>query len=68
MKKLSHKLRQVYYYHDERYKYGDLENDVKYYVNENFFLGNVVDYSHKYETFSRNQSLLIIQIPFIHHH
>jgi len=54
-KKLSHKLRQVYYYGDERYKYGDLENDIKYFVTENFFLGNAISYSHQYETFSRNQ-------------
>lgn len=54
-KKLSHKLRQVYYYGDERYKYGDLENDIKYHVNENFFLGNTVSYSHEFDTFSRNQ-------------
>ncbi|MDD4506342.1 MAG: hypothetical protein PHE60_08240 [Sulfurospirillaceae bacterium] len=54
-KKLSHKLRQVYYYGNDRYKYGDLENDIKYHVNENFFVGNAVNYSHEFDTFSRNQ-------------
>lgn len=54
-KKITHSLKQKYYYSDEKYKYGDLHNDIKYHVTENFYLGNAISYSNEFSTFSRNQ-------------
>lgn len=53
-KKLSHKLKQIYY-SDYDYKYGDLENDLKYYMTDKIYLGHNLHYSHEYSKVSRNQ-------------
>lgn len=53
-KKVSHSIKQMYYA-DYGYKYGDLENDVKYFVTEQLYLGNTINYSHEYSKLSRNQ-------------
>ncbi|MBV5279096.1 MAG: LPS-assembly protein LptD [Campylobacteraceae bacterium] len=53
-KKITHQMTQMYYT-DYGYKYGDLENDVKYHVNSNLYLGNAISYSHDYSKLSRNQ-------------
>jgi len=53
-KKISHKLVQ-FYYDDYDYKYGDLENDLKYHVNEQLSLGHNFSYSNEYSKISRNQ-------------
>jgi len=53
-KKISHQMKQMYFT-DYGYKYGDLENDVKYHVNTNLYLGNTLSYSHEYSKVSRNQ-------------
>lgn len=60
-KKISHKLKQAKYYSDYKYKYGDLENDIKYHVSENLSLGNTLHYSHEFDKFSRNQISLNYQ-------
>ena len=53
-KKISHKLRQ-FYYDDYDYKYGDLENDLKYHITEQVSLGHNLSYSNEYSKISRNQ-------------
>ncbi|WP_084010692.1 LPS-assembly protein LptD [Sulfurospirillum halorespirans] len=53
-KKISHKLVQ-FYYDDYDYKYGDLENDLKYHVNEQLSFGHNLSYSNEYSKISRNQ-------------
>ena len=53
-KKISHKLRQ-FYYDDYDYKYGDLENDLKYHITEQVSLGHSLSYSNEYSKISRNQ-------------
>lgn len=53
-KKVSHTLKQIYY-SDYDYKYGNLENDLKYYVTNQFYLGHNFHYSHEYSKISRNQ-------------
>jgi len=53
-KKVSHKLKQIYY-SDYDYKYGDLENDLKYHVTDTISLGNNIYYSHEFSKISRNQ-------------
>lgn len=53
-KKVSHKIRQ-FYYSDYDYKYGDLENDLKYHVTDKISLGHNIHYSHEFHKISRNQ-------------
>lgn len=53
-KKISHKIRQ-FYYSDYDYKYGDLENDLKYHVTDKISLGHNIHYSHEFSKVSRNQ-------------
>lgn len=53
-KKISHVLRQIYY-NEDQYKYGDLENDLKYHISENLSLGHALSYSHEFSKVSRNQ-------------
>jgi len=53
-KKITHQMKQMYYT-DYGYKYGDLENDIKYHVNSNLYLGSTISYSHEYSKLSRNQ-------------
>jgi len=53
-KKISHSIKQVYY-SSRTYKYGDLENDIKYYVTNDFYIGDITNYSNEYSKFSRNQ-------------
>ena len=55
-KKISHKMQQVYYYSDSKYKYGDFDNEIKYHVSNQFSLGHKLSYSHEYDTISRNQA------------
>ena len=44
-----------FYYSDYNYKYGDLENDLKYHVTEKISLGHNIHYSHEFSKISRNQ-------------
>lgn len=53
-KKISHKIRQ-FYYSDYDYKYGDLENDLKYHMTDKISLGHNIHYSHEFSKISRNQ-------------
>lgn len=53
-KKFSHAIKQAYYY-DRDDKYGDLENDMKYYLTDRFYVGNIINYSHTFYKLSRNQ-------------
>lgn len=55
-KKVSHSARQVYYYSDDRYKYGDLENDIKIYLMKELSFGNSFNYSYEYQKLSKTQS------------
>ena len=53
-KKISHKLKQIYY-SDYDYKYGDLENDLKYNITDQLSIGHNLHYSHEFSKVSRNQ-------------
>lgn len=53
-KKVSHTLKQIYY-SDYDYKYGNLENDLKYYITDKIYLGHTLHYSHEFSKVSRNQ-------------
>ncbi|WP_263831858.1 LPS-assembly protein LptD [Sulfurospirillum oryzae] len=53
-KKISHKVKQIYY-SDYDYKYGDLENDLKYHMTDKIYLGHNLHYSHEFSKVSRNQ-------------
>lgn len=53
-KKITHAMKQ-FYYMDDAYKYGDLENDLKYHVTPNLYLGHNLYYSHEFSKVSRNQ-------------
>ncbi|ACZ11635.1 LPS-assembly protein LptD [Sulfurospirillum deleyianum] len=53
-KKFSHTIKQAYYY-DREDEYGDLENDMKYYLTDRFYVGNTVNYSNTFHQLSRNQ-------------
>lgn len=53
-KKVSHKIRQ-FYYSDYDYKYGNLENDLKYHITDKISLGHNIHYSYEFHKISRNQ-------------
>ncbi len=53
-KKLSHTLKQ-YYYPEDEYKYGNLENDIKYHITPQLYIGHNLYYSHEFNKVSRNQ-------------
>lgn len=53
-KKVSHKMKQ-FYFSEYDYKYGDLENDLKYHVTDKISLGHNLYYSHEFSKISRNQ-------------
>jgi LPS-assembly protein len=53
-KKISHKLVQ-FYYDDYDYKYGDLENDLKYHYTDQISFGHNLSYSNEFSKISRNQ-------------
>jgi len=57
-KKLSHTLKQQYYFSDYRYKYGDLENNIKIYFNNNINFTNTLFYSFEFSQFSKIQNSL----------
>ncbi len=61
-KVLSHSLKQVYY-NDRNYKYGDLENDIKYYIDDHLYIGDITNYSNQYSQLSRNQISINYQEP-----
>ncbi len=57
-KKVSHTLKQNYYFSDYRYKYGDLENNIKIYFNKNIDFSNTTFYSFEFSRFSKIQNTL----------
>lgn len=57
-KRASHTLRQIHYHSDDKYKYGDLENEIKVYFSNNVTIANSVRYSYEYDQISRTQSAL----------
>jgi LPS-assembly protein len=56
-KKASHTLSQIYY-SDYEYKYGDLENTLKFYFSKNITMTNIFNYSHEYSKTSKIQTVL----------
>ncbi len=65
-KKLSHTLKQQYYFSDYRYKYGDLENNIKIYFNNKINFSNTVFYSFEFGRFSKIQNTLNYSNDFFH--
>jgi len=57
-KRLSHTLKQQYYFSSYRYKYGDLENNIKIYFNKDITFSNTLFYSFEFSKFSKIQNSL----------
>ncbi len=57
-KRLSHTLKQQYYFSSYRYKYGDLENSIKVYFNRDITFSNTLFYSFEFSKFSKIQNSL----------
>ena len=57
-KRLSHTLKQQYYFSSYRYKYGDLENSIKIYFNQDITFSNTLFYSFEFSKFSKIQNSL----------
>jgi len=55
-KKVSHTLKQQYFFSGYRYKYGDLENNLKIYFTDKINFSNTIFYSHEYSRFSKIQN------------
>ena len=57
-KKVSHTLREHYFFSDYRYKYGDLENNIKIYFSDKVDFSNKIFYSFEFSKFSKIQNSL----------
>ncbi len=57
-KRVSHTLKQQYFFSNYRYKYGDLENNIKIYFSDKITFSNTTFYSHEYSRFSKIQNSL----------
>ena len=57
-KRVSHTLRQQYYFSNYRYKYGDLENNIKIYFSDKIDFSNTIFYSYEFSRFSKIQNSL----------
>ena len=57
-KRVSHTLRQQYYFSNYRYKYGDLENNIKIYFSDKIDFTNTIFYSYEFSRFSKIQNSL----------
>ncbi len=57
-KRLSHTLKERYYFSNYRYKYGDLENNIKIYFSDKINFSNTLFYSFQYSKFSKIQNSL----------
>jgi len=58
---VSHSLRQAIILGDisiDEYKYHDLINDLKFYVNKDLIIKNLINYSHQFSRFSKFQTSL----------
>jgi len=61
-KMLSHTLRQTMYFSNYKYKYGDLENNLKYYFSNKITITNLLNYSHKKSRISKFQTSLVLKL------
>lgn len=61
---LTHRISQTYYFSDYEYKYGDLENELKYTFSSGNDLTNNVYYSHRYDRFSKIQTSLNLSFQY----
>ncbi|MCF6173269.1 MAG: LPS-assembly protein LptD [Campylobacteraceae bacterium] len=57
-KKVSHTLKQQYFFSNYRYKYGDLENNIKIYFSDKTNFSNTIFYSYEYSRFVKIQNSL----------
>ena len=57
-KKVSHTLKQQYFFSDTRYKYGDLENKITLFLDNDTTFSNTLFYSHEDNRFSKIQNSL----------
>lgn len=57
-KKVSHTLKQQYFFSDYGYKYGDLENNIKVYFSNQLSYSNIIFYSYEFSRFSKIQNSL----------
>ena len=55
-KRVSHSVKQSFYYSDYKYKYGDLENTIKVYLDNGLSISNILNYSHQYAKTSKVQT------------
>jgi len=55
-KKVSHTLKEQYFFSGYRYKYGDLENNIKIYFTDKINFSNTVFYSFEYSRFAKIQN------------
>ena len=57
-KKVSHTLKQQYFFNDYGYKYGDLENNIKVFISKKISFSNMIFYSYEFSRFSKVQNSL----------
>ncbi|MDX1809377.1 MAG: LPS-assembly protein LptD [Sulfurospirillaceae bacterium] len=57
-KKVSHTLKQQYFFSDYGYKYGDLENNIKVFFSKKLTYSNIIFYSYEFSRFSKVQNSL----------
>ncbi len=57
-KKLKHELKQSFNFDNDSYRYGDLENEISYFVNDEFYVKNDLYYSFKNSRFSKIQTAM----------
>ncbi|WP_331775685.1 LPS-assembly protein LptD [Sulfurospirillum sp. 1612] len=55
-KKVSHTVKQQYFFNDYGYKYGDLENNLKFFFSKKINFTNTIYYSHEFSRFSKIQN------------
>lgn len=56
-KRFRHSLTQPFYFEDDLYKYGDIENSISYYMSDDFTITNEFYYSYEYHRLSKLQSV-----------
>jgi LPS-assembly protein len=58
---LTHRMSQPYYFSRYKYKYGDLENELKYTFSSNLELSNILTYSHQYSRVGKIQTSILLR-------
>ena len=58
-KRVRHAVSQPYYLEDSLYKYGDLENELAFFISSELTIKNEFNYSHEYKRLSKFQSSVV---------